>query len=124
MKKISVVAALFALLLVCGSAWAIDETTISTNVDSIVQSIESGKEIGALKAESYEPYAFVMQENGNMLAHPTLAGENLKEKAPPVYAALQQATNDGGWIDYEWQGKMKHTYARKTKDNLIVGSGY
>jgi len=124
MKKLSVVATFFALLLVCGSSWAIDETTISTNVDSIVQSIDSGKDITAIKADAYEPYAFVMEEDGNMLVHPTLTGANLKEKALPVYTALQQANSDGVWIDYEWQGKMKHTYAKKTKGNLIVGSGY
>jgi len=124
MKKISVVTALLALLLVGTHVWAIDEATISTNVDSIVQSLDGGADITTIKADAYDPYAFVMEEDGNMLVHPSLAGQSLKEKAPPVYTALQGATGDGVWIDYEWQGKMKHTYAKKTKGNLIVGSGY
>ena len=124
MTRISVFFMALALLLVCNTTWAIDEATISTNVDSIVAGIESGKDLSAIKADAYEPYAFVMEENGKMLVHPTLAGESLKEKAPPVYTALMQAKPEGVWIDYEWQGKMKHTYARKTSSNLIVGSGY
>ena len=124
MKKVSVVLVALALLLVCNTSWAIDEATISTNVDSIVAGIDSGKDLSAIKADAYEPYAFVMEENGTMLVHPSLAGESLKEKAPPVYTALTKASPEGVWIEYEWQGKMKHTYAKKTSNNLIVGSGY
>lgn len=38
--------------------------------------------------------------------------------------ALVKATPGGSWVDYEWQGKKKYTYAKKTKSGLIVASGY
>jgi hypothetical protein len=34
------------------------------------------------------------------------------------------ATPEGTWVKYEWKGKEKNTYVKKTKGNLIVGSGY
>ena len=105
-------------------AWAIDEALVRRNVDSIVAGLESGKDIQNFKAGAYDPYMFIMEEDGVMLVHPSLAGQNLMDKAPPVFVALLEATPDGGWLDYEWQGKMKHTYAKRTKNNLIVGSGY
>lgn len=97
---------------------------ISKNVDTIVAGIESGKKVTEYAPDAFEPYAFIMEENGKMLVHPSLTGESLAEKAPPVYQALLAATPEGIWVQYEWKGKTKHTYAKKTKDNLIVGSGY
>lgn len=103
---------------------AVDEAAISKNVDAIVAGLDKGQDIMSFKADAYDPYAFIMVEDGQMLVHPTLVGKSLKETAPPVYAALLKATPEGLWVEYEWQGKTKHTYAKKTKDNLIVGSGY
>ena len=103
-----------------------DRDAIKKQVDEIVMAMNGGKKAAdftdAAKKEPY--YVFVMEENGNMVVHPSLAGQNIKEKMAPVYAALAKATADGAWVDYEWQGKMKHSYVRKTKDNMIVGSGY
>ena len=124
MKRLALVLSLFAVLFVVAVAWAADKAAISTNVDTIVAGLDSGKDIMEFKADTYEPYAFIMEENGNMLVHPSLVGKSLKEAAPPVYEALMVATPEGVWVKYEWKGKEKNTYAKKTKSNLIVGSGY
>lgn len=124
MKRIAVVLSVFAVIFVVTSAWAVDKDAISKNVDTIVAGIEGGKDATGFKSDAFEPYAFIMEESGKLLVHPTLAGESLKEKAPPVYDALTKATPEGVWVEYEWKGKVKHTYAKKTKSNLIVGSGY
>lgn len=124
MKRSTFVLSLFAILLSVTCAYAINKTAISANVDAIVADIESGKAATSIKSDAFEPYAFIMEENGKMLVHPSLTGENLMEKAPPVYEALKKANTDGVWVQYEWKGKTKNTYAKKTKSNLIVGSGY
>lgn len=124
MKRLALVLSLLAVLFVVTDTWAVDEAAISGNVDTIVAGIESGKDITVFKVDAYDPYAFIMEENGKMLVHPTLVGKSLKEVAPPVYEALMNASPEGIWVKYEWKGKEKHTYAKKTKSNLIVGSGY
>lgn len=124
MKRLALVLSLFAILFVVAGAWAADKVAISNNVDTIVAGIESGKEVTTFKVDAYTPYAFIMEENGTMLVHPTLVGKSLKEAAPPVYDALMNASPEGIWVKYEWKGKEKNTYAKKTKSNLIVGSGY
>lgn len=124
MKRRAFVLSVFAVIFIVTGAWAVDKDAISKNVDTIVAGIEGGKDATGFKAEAYEPYAFIMEESGKLLVHPSLAGESLKEKAPPVYEALTKATHEGVWVEYEWKGKLKHTYAKKTKSNLIVGSGY
>ncbi len=124
MKRLSLVLTLFAVLFVVVGAWALDTASISNNVDIIVAEIDSGKDIMGFKADAYNPYAFIMEEDGTMIVHPTLVGKSLKEAAPPVYEALTAANQDGIWVKYEWKGKEKNTYAKKTKSNLIVGSGY
>jgi hypothetical protein len=124
MKRSALVLSLFAIFFLVAGAWALDKAVISGNVDAIVAGIESGKDIMSFKADAYDPYAFIMEEDGKMLVHPSLAGKSLKEVAPPVYAALLQASPEGTWVKYEWKGKEKNTYAKKTTGNLIVGSGY
>lgn len=125
MKRLAVILSLVSMFCVAAHAFAnVDEAAISSNVNTIVESIEGGKNAIEFPATAYEPYAFIMEENGTMLVHPSLTGDSLAEKAPPVYEALMQATPEGVWVEYEWKGKVKHTYARKTKSNLIVGSGY
>lgn len=123
MKRLAFCVSLFAVFFLVAGAWAADEAAISKNVDTIVANIEGGKAATGFKADAYEPYAFIMEESGKLLVHPSLTGESLKEKAPPVYEALTQATPEGVWVEYEWKGKMKHTYAKKVQ-GLIVGSGY
>jgi hypothetical protein len=106
------------------TVFAADKEAIQKNVDGIVAAIDGGKAAADFKANDYEPYVFIMEENGNLIVHPSLTGQSLKEKAEPVYNAIIKATPEGIWVDYEWQGAMKHSYVRKTGGNLIVGSGY
>ena len=76
-------------------------------------------------AAKREPcFVFITQENGTLLVHPTLEKQSLKEKAEVVYNAVVKGTPAGSWVDYEWQGKIKHTYVKKTKGGLMVGCGY
>jgi hypothetical protein len=124
MKRLALVLSLFAMFFFVSGAWAVDKAAISNNVDTIVAGIDSGQDILGFDANAYEPYAFIMEEEGQMLVHPTLSGQSLKEAALPVYEALMQATPEGTWVKYEWKGAEKNTYAKKTKSNLIVGSGY
>ncbi len=124
MKRSILALPIIALFVAVTCAYAINKASISKNVDSIVEGLDSGKPATSFKAEAFEPYAFIMQEDGKVLVHPSLTGENLMEKAPPVYKALMKANPEGVWVKYEWKGKMKNTYAKKTKSNLIVGSGY
>ena len=114
----------FAVLFVVTGVWAADKDAIKKNVDTIVTEIDGGKAAMDFKADAYDPYIFILEDGGMLLVHPTLAGSSLKEKAPPVYAAVSQATPEGTWVKYEWKGKEKNTYVKRTKSNLIVGSGY
>ncbi len=124
MKRISLILSVLRVMVVATGAFAVNKEAISGNVDAIVTLIESGKDTSVLKADSVNPYAFVMEADGKMLVHPSLEGKNLKDAAPPVYTALMQANAEGVWVEYEWKGKTKHTYVKKTTNNLIVGSGY
>lgn len=127
MKKIAILlfAVILGFCLVAGVS-ASDKDTIKKQVDEIVAAIDGGQMVKdfAAAAQSKPYYAFIMEESGNMLVHPTLVGQSLKEKAGPVYLELMKATPDGTWVDYIWQEKQKHTYVRKTAGGLIVGSGY
>jgi hypothetical protein len=49
-----------------------------------------------------------MEEDGNLLVHPSLVGKNLKEAAMPAFEAVSQATMEGNWVTYEWQGAEKN----------------
>jgi signal transduction histidine kinase len=125
MKKIAILAAVFTFgLCLAVNALAADKGAIQKNVDGIVGEIDGGKAAADFNANDYDPYAFIMEESGNLIVHPSLAGQSLKEKAAPVYDAIIQATPEGTWVDYEWKGAMKHSYVKKTGDGLIVGSGY
>jgi len=124
MKRLAAVLAFIAVFFVVAAACAVDRAAVSKNVDDIVAGLESGKDAMAYKADTYDPYAFILEESGTLLVHPTLAGKSLKEAAPPAYAAVMQATTEGAWVKYEWKGKEKNTYVKKTANHLIVGSGY
>ena len=124
MKRIAFALSLVAVLFLVTGAWAVDKDAISKNVDTIVAAVDGGKDAASYKADAFTPYAFILEEGGKLIVHPSLAGESLKEKAPPVYEALTKATPEGVWVEYEWKGKTTHTYAKKTINNLIVGSGY
>lgn len=113
-----------ALLFIATGSLAIDKMAISSNVENTVAALDAGKDAASFAADEFNPYVFILEESGNLVVHPSLAGASLKEKAPPVYDALVKADPNGGWIQYEWKGKTKNTFAKRTKDNLIVGSGY
>ncbi|MFT5700970.1 MAG: hypothetical protein ACI8ZB_003856 [Desulforhopalus sp.] len=124
MKRIAAILSMLSLLFIVTGALAIDKVAISTNVENIVAELDAGKDSTSITSESYSPYVFILEENGKLLVHPSLQGESLKEKAPPVYDALAAADPKGTWIQYEWKGKIKNTFAKRSKNNLIVGSGY
>ena len=109
-----------------GVVSAADKDAIKAQVDEIAVAIEGGKPASDFAdAAKREPhYVYIMEENGNVLVHPSLVGESMKEKAPPAYDAVIQATLEGNWVTYEWDGKEKNAYVRKTKTGVIVGSGY
>jgi hypothetical protein len=123
--------AMIFLMLIIGfclvnNALAADKDVIQKQVDDIVIAIDNGKTAqDFMSASQNKPYyVFIMEEKGMLLVHPTLAGQSLKEKAEPAYTACAMATADGTWVSYIWKEKKKHTYVRKTKGGLIVGSGY
>jgi hypothetical protein len=120
--------ALIGCLCLASGAFAadVDKDAIKKKVDDIVIAIDGGKTaMDFKKAAKNKPYyVFIMEEGGKLLVHPNLAGKSLKEKAEPVYNECVKATADGVWVSYVWKEKQKHTYVRKTKGGLIVGSGY
>ena len=127
MKRATIISLVLILgLCLVAGAFAADKDAIKKQVDEIVVSIDSGKKAQDFKdaAQNKPSYVFIMEEGGQVLVHPSLVGQSLKDKAPPVYNECSKATADGTWVKYEWKGKEKNTYVRKTKDGLIVGSGY
>jgi signal transduction histidine kinase len=124
MKRLLVLIAMVALSLLATQSFAADREAISKNVDTMVAAIDGGKAATDFAPDTYTPYAFIMDANGMLLVHPKLAGKDLKEVAKPIYDALQAATPAGVWVQYQWDGKEKNTYAKKTKNNLTVASGY
>jgi signal transduction histidine kinase len=127
MKRATIISlALILGLCLVTVAFAADKDAIKKQVDEIVVSIDNGEKAQDFKdaAQNKPNYVFIMEENGEMLVHPSLTGQSLKDKAEPVYNECAKATADGVWVDYTWQGKQKHTYVRKTNNGLIVGSGY
>ena len=127
MKRITIIflTLIIGLCLATG-AFAADKAAIKKQVDDIVVAIDGGKtaEDFTSAAQNKPYYVFIMEEDGMLLVHPSLVGKSLKEKAEPVYNECAKATADGIWVDYVWKEKQKHTYVRKTKSGLIVGSGY
>jgi len=127
MKKAAIISfTLIVGLCLAAGAVAADKAVIKKQVDDIVMAIDGGKKVDDFKsaAQNKPYYVFIMEENGNLLVHPSLVGQSLKEKAEPVYNECAKGTPDGVWVDYVWKGKQKHTYVRKCKSGIIVGSGY
>ena len=127
MKRATIISlALILGLCLATGALAADKDAIKKQVDDIVVAIDGGKMAKdfASAAQNKPYYVFIMEENGMLLVHPSLVGQSLKEKAEPVYVECAKATPEGVWVGYIWKEKQKHTYVRKTKSGLIVGSGY
>jgi hypothetical protein len=129
MKKIfSTILFLMVGMMLTGVIWAADKEAIKKQiidqVDEVVAAIDSGK-----KAEDFkmlakkEPHVFIVDQTGKLLVDPTLEGANLKNWKD-TYDAVFQATAEGLWVEYHYYGYLKHSYVKKTKDGLIVGSGY
>ncbi len=98
---------------------------VKRQVDEIVVDIDAGKKPEDFAAAAQkDPYVFIMEGNGVLLVHPTLAGQSLKEKAEPVFNEVVKGTPEGVYVNYEWAGAKKCTYSRKTQSGLIVGCGY
>ena len=130
MKRFSIVSIVLILGL-CLAAGALaaeaDRGAIKAKVDGVVSGINGGKTATDFSsAASDKPYyVFIMKPNGVLVVHPSLTGRNLSEGATKViYDELVKATDDGTWVQYNWKGKVKNTYVRKAKGDLIVCSGY
>jgi hypothetical protein len=127
MKRVAVISLTLMIgLCLATGAFAVDKDAIKKQVDDIVVAIDGGKMAKdfASAAQNKPYYVFIMEEGGMLLVHPSLVGQSLKEKAEPVYTECAKATAEGVWVSYEWKGKTKNTYVRKTNSGLIVGSGY
>nr|WP_321467446.1 hypothetical protein [uncultured Desulfobulbus sp.] len=124
MKRLLVLVTLVALSVFATQAFSADRAAISKNVDEVVAAIDGGKAVTEFAPDAYTPYVFIMDSAGMLLVHPKLAGKDLKTVAMPIYDALQAATPEGVWVQYVYQEKEKNTYAKKTKGNLTVASGY
>ena len=115
------------VLTVALSAFAAEPNrdAIKKKVDDIVAALNGGKTAADFSAAAKDdPYIFIMQGDGTMLVHPSLAGKNIKSDMEVIYNEVVKADAAGVWVKYEWKGKEKNSYVRKTKDGLIVGSGY
>lgn len=124
MKRLFFVVAIVAMACFSTQLFAGDKAAISKNVDEVVAAIDGGKDPASFAADAYTPYVFIMEKDGMLLVHPSLAGKDLKTEAMAIYEALQAASAEGVWLKYEWKGKEKNTYAKATTNNLIVASGY
>ncbi len=126
MKRLAIglLVVVFAMSL-AANAIAGGKEAAKKNVDDVVAAINGGKDAKSFNANDYDPYVFILEEDGLLVVHPSLAGESLKEKAEVVYDAIVTAVKEGKeTADYMWQGSMKHSYVKKTDGGLIVGSGY
>ena len=101
-----------------------DKISAEKNVNEMIALLDSGREASSVAPDAFTPYVFVMDQDGRLLVHPTLAGEDLKEKARPIYDILLQATPEGLWVEYSWKGKDKRTFIKRYQERLIVASGY
>jgi tripartite-type tricarboxylate transporter receptor subunit TctC len=126
MKKLMMACFVMVLgLFIASASMAADEAAIAANVNGVVEAINGGKAPAEFKADDFDPYIYIMEEDGMLLVHPSLQGQSLgEEKYKPVYEAIIQATPEGVWVDYEWGGGPKKAYVRTTAGGLIVGSGY
>ncbi len=125
--KIGVVGIIVAFVTIsfCFEAWAADkkeiERQIKNQVDEVVAAIDSGK-----KAEDFEylskkepHYLFIMKSDGGVFFHP-----HYSRIWGVPYDAIIKGTTEGLWVEYILEGKMRHSYVKKTKGGLFVVMGY
>ena len=106
MKRLALV---LMIVLACFAtqSFAADKEVIKSNVDEIVAAIDGGKDAASYAPDAYSPYAFIMEKDGKLVVHPTLGGQDLKEKAMPIFIALQGADAEGKWITTPGKAKRK-----------------
>jgi hypothetical protein len=100
------------------------EKQIKKQVDEVVTAIDGGKKAEDFKKLATEPqyYVFIMDQSGKLLVHPYLESLSPSDKA---YSQIMKATPEGRWVEYvDHFHKDKRSYVKKTKDGLIVVSGY
>lgn len=124
MKRFMGMLCMVAVVLFATQAFSADQEAISKNVDAVVAAINGGKGAASFSQDAYTPYVFIMEAEGKLIVHPTLAGKDLKVEGMPIYEAVKAATPKGAWVKYDWKEKEKNTYIKRTSNNLIVGSGY
>src|SRR5665647_1519970 len=124
MKRLMVMLSMVAVVLFATQAFCADKEAISKNVDEVAAAINGGKGAASFAPDAYTPYVFIMEAEGKLIVHPTLAGKDLKVENLPIYEAIKAATPQGAWVQYVWKEKEKNTYIKRTSNNLIVGSGY
>ena len=124
MKRLMAMLSMVAVVFFTTHALSADKEAISKNVDAVVAAINCGKSAASFAPDAYTPYVFIMEAEGKLIVHPTLAGKDLKVEGMPIYEAIKSATSQGGWVKYMWKEKEKNTYIKRTNSNLIVGSGY
>ena len=92
-------------------------------VNEVVDAINKGKKAEDSKdlAKKEPYYVFIMEQDGRFLVHPYFT--RLQEWDKPIFDAVSKATAEGLWVSYPYLGES-HTYVRKTKSGLIVGSGH
>ncbi len=66
------------------------------HVDEVVTAIDGGKDAKSYAADAFAPYVFIMEADGTLVVHPTLAGQDLEVKAMPIFEALQASTASQG----------------------------
>ncbi len=70
-------------------------------------------------------YIFIMAEDGQLIVHPKK--DEIKNLNTPkyqvIYDQVSKASPEGNWIKYNWDGKEKNTFVKKSGDK-IVGCGY
>ena len=93
-------------------------------VDEVVATIDSGKKTEDFKDLAYKKpyYLFIMERDGKFLVHPSFS--RLQDWDKDIFDALSKATTEGLWVSYPMVGETAHTYVRRTKSGLIVGSGH
>ena len=124
MKGFMAMLSLVAVCFFATNSFSADKEAISKNVDEVVASINGGKDASSFTKDAYTPYVFIMEADGKLIVHPTLAGKDLKVEGMPIYEAIKAATPQGSWVKYIWTEKEKNTYVKRTSNNMIVGSGY
>ena len=100
------------------------EKQIKSQVDEVVTALDGGKKAEDFKRLATEPkyFVFIMDQSGKFLVHPDLESLSPSDKG---YSQIMKATPEGRWVEYvDHFHKNKRSYVKKTKEGLIVGSGY